>query len=1465
MAENNNNILITLSECYLLMLEGESVTLGATISPSEKATGATIGWTSSNASCTSVNENGQVTATGIGKSVITASVTIDNVKYEATCTVEVVSVTLSETGLLMEKDESLTLSVGPTSKLKNASVTWTSSNASCAPVDENGKVTAKSQGDAVVTATIKIGENSYTAECSVKIVDSITLNATELKMLQKETVDLPQITVSNTEATVEWKSNEKIVQVDKDRKVIIAKEVGKTTLSALINVSNNYSCTRKCTVEVLAITLNEKYLSMLVGDSKMLSVNIPIDGWNAPIINWESSNANIITVTAGKVEAIAVGEAKVTAKVPIGEQEYSVECKITVYANKDEKIKGDLKEKRNEFVEKNKFDNGYQLELSTLSKNEENATVTVGKTVKLQQGDEENKEGMVLTDVLFHKEAYQPAYLEVVIKTKKTLSEFNDTFINSLKYVYSYEPEIQEQLILTDYIIFEKKKKGEYVTLKAYSFDKFLTLKKESRAFTAKTLSAILSNTGTAIINTYSPNALALKYLIDQEKISFNADGLQYLISNCSEYNLPYSVQYDETFYDFLIRICNRNGEFLYCKNNTLYVGLPKTSKKTIASANVEDIEYTDNLEFADTAYSEVIVPDDYRNERDKDGKITDHVIQKGKKYVKLGDFTPPGATVFEYLRDLAEAPTIYQALLGTTFKLPIHLGASAVARDNINKNFDNYFTKAPEGLEKIFLLSGNGKLLKDDFYTEIFKNQEKVKQSQVTVRLLSASDDETFDVGDIVDIDGDTTNSYVVYSVQVSAKVVDGFLEEGNGGKMKYYKKSYELLLLPAVDGKYYPLPKPEMRIRKANPQKAIVCNTLDPLFRGRARVIFDWQVEDKKSRDNQTPWLNITYPKASKEEGFMFIPNKDDDVLVDFVEGNIERPFIVGSYYGDGEIPHVPAGPASMHMLGVTKSITSKNGHHISFEDTPGNARFLGGVLPIWSLLQKFGVEVETKDDEEAFGNKLSGGFEISDYYGIYKISGSSHERNLSISSPYGDVKIDAFTGISIEAPLGDVRICGKNVEIEARNNLTITSGTNIGAPYFGSRNGKGGKGAAESLGMGVLSYLIGFFPGILKTAGIDFSLYRHMLEALLRPIGGTMLIKSYRYMKMEAGEGKADIVRTRKSFKDGGWKAVGRTLIRSAFSDKPELRSYKTKVDEAITEVEKDVIAYNTFVKTYNELCDANGLLNTFVNCIPNGWEVKLSTCFTVDTNPIEAKYTAEFNNLLGTNTQGGNVGNGPVSVQQGYENLKNAVDSIKLKIVNLYKIYKDLTPLNKTAPSDNPHLAVAANLPSLDDLMGMELSTSKPQPIGKIDLNAAVKSIVTKIKEMEIGEDKNKKKVMLNNMVTVPDVKTWTEWTDFYEVFKPKVEKVSDALTTPSFGKRILGSLESVAHKALGGEGFYDDNAWGKNEKGGIYMSAHRGKSYCMYEDGTLKLGTQVNIDNDMLAEYIRNRVRNLKLE
>ena len=60
------------------------------------------------------------------------------------------------------------------------------------------------------------------------------------------------------------------------------------------------------------------------------------------------------------------------------------------------------------------------------------------------------------------------------------------------------------------------------------------------------------------------------------------------------------------------------------------------------------------------------------------------------------------------------------------------------------------------------------------------------------------------------------------------------------------------------------------------------------------------------------------------------------------------------------------------------------------------------------------------------------------------------------MSISSPWGDVKINAFTGISISAPNGDIKITGKNVTIAAGNNLTLTSGTNIRNKFASTYDG-------------------------------------------------------------------------------------------------------------------------------------------------------------------------------------------------------------------------------------------------------------------------------------------------------------------------------------------------------------------------------------------------------------------------
>ena len=75
----------------------------------------------------------------------------------------------------------LSLEVGKYETLKAAIVpvdlpiTWASSNEAVAIVDQTGKVTAVSEGTAIITATISCGEFTFTDRCLVKVQDSASL------------------------------------------------------------------------------------------------------------------------------------------------------------------------------------------------------------------------------------------------------------------------------------------------------------------------------------------------------------------------------------------------------------------------------------------------------------------------------------------------------------------------------------------------------------------------------------------------------------------------------------------------------------------------------------------------------------------------------------------------------------------------------------------------------------------------------------------------------------------------------------------------------------------------------------------------------------------------------------------------------------------------------------------------------------------------------------------------------------------------------------------------------------------------------------------------------------------------------------------------------------------------------------------------------------------------------------------
>ena len=156
---------ITLDKTSLELNVSETVTLTATVSPSN-ATDGTVTWTSSNPSVATVDASGKVTTVEEGSATITAKAG----DKSATCSVTVVfsatSVTLDKTSLNLTVQEVavLSVSVEPHSAA-GANVTWTSSDSSVATVEGNGKVAAVKEGTAVIMA--KIGEKS--ASCSVRV------------------------------------------------------------------------------------------------------------------------------------------------------------------------------------------------------------------------------------------------------------------------------------------------------------------------------------------------------------------------------------------------------------------------------------------------------------------------------------------------------------------------------------------------------------------------------------------------------------------------------------------------------------------------------------------------------------------------------------------------------------------------------------------------------------------------------------------------------------------------------------------------------------------------------------------------------------------------------------------------------------------------------------------------------------------------------------------------------------------------------------------------------------------------------------------------------------------------------------------------------------------------------------------------------------------------------------------------
>ena len=732
----------------------------------------------------------------------------------------------------------------------------------------------------------------------------------------------------------------------------------------------------------------------------------------------------------------------------------------------------------------------------------------------------------------FHKQMYQPTEitveLSIALATSKSTDEVGigrQTLVNLFE---NLKVSLEEGSfsIGDDFYVHEVvpyyKKDSIRVVLKIYSLDKLLTLQKASRTFVAKRLASDILNTE---IPKYAYPWDVKKTEEQRGLLTYDASNMQILKYDGSwEHIFPYLVQYNESFYDFLCRTANRWGEFLYYENGALNIGYKKNmeeqevtndkgekEKKKVLVAEKVSIDNVQEITFCDLNGGKAVMTTGsvYNCEASND-QVDAKAIEESPFFVKaqLGAFGGKAdkwimkqlANVFKNDTDL---PTMVGDMLFDNL-FGLAQASSEVAK--YNADFNEKYLKDHDSSKQQYSTSGDKKTFqqfteKDTKFTYAYYKSILAKElaaSSTAICINYGTTNPELKLGDIIAYGGE---NFIV--IDISSGYEDGNLV-------------FHVIASSQIkDGLFYPAVIPAGHVRYAHPQPATVTDADDPGSLNRVRVMFSWQdiqyKDDEKtkvadaSKNDSTPWLKF----ASNQQGMPMNGRhyEGNPVMVGFEDGNVERPYVMGGLTKDACLP-------LDHTI-----LTTPGRHQMTLTDGAGDgiAAFLAGAFsPVLKNVMSFypGLIPEINWDKNKY---FEGGFSLNDYYGIYKISGSTDGRNVSISSTWGDVKIDAFTGITISAPNGDVKIKGKNVSIEAGNNLSLVSGKNVVNKLWKTKDTK--KGTAAQMLLDVTAEVTKRLAQTLMNV-VDLSLVRSVVEVFFRPVEGTLTVKSNRYLKLEAG---------------------------------------------------------------------------------------------------------------------------------------------------------------------------------------------------------------------------------------------------------------------------------------------------------------------------------------------------------
>lgn len=170
------------------------------------------------------------------------------------------------------------------------------------------------------------------------------------------------------------------------------------------------------------------------------------------------------------------------------------------------------------------------------------------------------------------------------------------------------------------------------------------------------------------------------------------------------------------------------------------------------------------------------------------------------------------------------------------------------------------------------------------------------------------------------------------------------------------------------------------------------------DPQKLGRVRVKFP------HLGDQLSAWARISTLMAGPDRGSLFRPEPDDEVLVAFLHGDVEQPYVLGGLWNETDAPPENGGTRDNHL----RALHTRSGHVLRFDDTPGAER----------------IELVASGEKQRVVVDVAG-------------------KKVSVEADEGDVSVRAGGNVRVEAT-GSLTLKAAQITVEASGVLTLNGQT-------------------------------------------------------------------------------------------------------------------------------------------------------------------------------------------------------------------------------------------------------------------------------------------------------------------------------------------------------------------------------------------------------------------------------------